>query len=421
MSIKHRLLALFPGLDILSWALADQLIVSGSAFLTTVLVARLLEVADFGRFVLSMTAVLLVQIVQNALITAPMLNLAGKQPDAERASYSGAVMLHQILFSIATTGLVWLALLGTDAIRPDWHLGTVATATALLVFVGQAADFVRRYFFAHGHPHAAFAVDFLRNGAQIGALWFMLREGDGTLNGVLVAMAAAALAACLLSLLFIERVAFSGHSFRDVGWRHWRFSRWLLGSFTLEWLQENYLVLAIGAAVGLAEVGAYRAAQQLVNVTNVPLLAFSHILPRQAGAAYVRGGVPALEAMVRSVSLRFLAPFAVLVGLIGLNGEALLSLVYGTRFSGAGYIVSAFAVILLVQIVREVITVMNRVMENTAPEFYAQLAGCAVVLIFGVALIRAYGAAGALVATGLYGVLVLGIVSASYWRHRQGR
>ncbi len=418
-SLTSRLAAALPGFGNMSWALADQCVVSGATFASTVLAARMLESADFGRFVLCMTAVLLVQLVQNALITAPMLNLASKQPEEKRARYAGSVMLQQALFTLVTTGGVWAILLVSDRIWPEWQLAGAATATAGVVLFGQMADFLRRFYFAFGKASAAFALDVVRYGGQVVLLGAMLLTPQQSLDAVLGVMALSAGAGVLACYRLVGRLEFCSQSLGEVAQRHWRFSRWLLGSFSLEWLQENFLVLAVGASVGLAEVGAYRAAQQLVNVTNIPLLAFSHVLPTQSAAAFASGGTSALEAFVRNTGLRYLLPFALIVVVIGCFGEATLTAVYGPHFAGHGYIVTAFAGILLIQIARELVTVMNRAMENTHPEFYGQLAGCALVLTTGTGLVTAYGIGGALVCAGLYGLTVLAVLATSYLRHRQ--
>src|SRR4051794_365415 len=82
-----------------SWALADQMILSGANFLTGLLVARFLGVGQFGQFNLAWLMVLFVQSIQNSIIHAPMMSIGSKQPSDLRGTYFTIVFFHQLSFA----------------------------------------------------------------------------------------------------------------------------------------------------------------------------------------------------------------------------------------------------------------------------------------------------------------------------------
>ena len=82
------------------FAIADQIVVSGSNFLSNVLLARILGIEEFGRYVLAWTVVLFVQGLQFSAVSSTMLSI-GPKHDAEGArSYFGAMFVHQSIFGI---------------------------------------------------------------------------------------------------------------------------------------------------------------------------------------------------------------------------------------------------------------------------------------------------------------------------------
>ena len=75
-----RLMGLIRAGKAVHWAIADQAIVSGAGFVTTVLLARQLGGEELGRFTLLWLVVLIANAVQFAMIIAPMMSIAPKQP-----------------------------------------------------------------------------------------------------------------------------------------------------------------------------------------------------------------------------------------------------------------------------------------------------------------------------------------------------
>jgi O-antigen/teichoic acid export membrane protein len=139
-----------------NWALADQAIVSGTNFLTGVLVARYLGVEEFGRFTLLWMAVLFVNSIQDALISSPMMSIGPKQSAAETSAYYGAVVAQQAVFSFAALLLVFAGATLIFAVFSEWQMGDMAVPLVVTMFVCQFQGFFRRYFFSHGRVAIAF-------------------------------------------------------------------------------------------------------------------------------------------------------------------------------------------------------------------------------------------------------------------------
>ena len=82
-----------------NWALADQSVVSGANFLTGIILARGLGVAEFGRFSLLWLVVLFVQGIQYNGIVVAMMSIGPKQDAHQRPTYYGGVFLQQAILA----------------------------------------------------------------------------------------------------------------------------------------------------------------------------------------------------------------------------------------------------------------------------------------------------------------------------------
>ncbi len=388
----------------INWALADQAIVSGTNFATTVMIARFLGIEEFGRFVLAWLAVFFAQNLQIALIIDPMMTIGAKQAPAERPAYSGAVLIQQVLLAVVSSVAAFLFLKASGRFFPDWNLAPIALPVALLVLAAQAADFLRRYFFTFSRPHLSFLVDCVRYGGQLLmlAVLFVFAADNATTGNAVYAMATAALLGALVGAPWVRGLSFVRGTVISVTQRHWRFARWLAPSVLSIWARENLIYTVVGAKLGLADVGILRAAQQLVTMVNVPLHGFANVVPMRAGAAYAKQGYAGLVDFIEFFVLRYMAVIFAVLAIIALAGEPLLVFVYGQEYAGNGYLVSAFSLVMAIVLVRTIVAIMMRAMEATVYEFYASAASIALMAFTIIPLVQYFGMSGAMVAAALY-------------------
>lgn len=388
----------------INWAIADQAVVSGTNFATTVLVARFLGVEEFGRFALAWLAVFFAQNLQIALIIQPMMTIGAKQTPQERPAYCGAVLLQQLMLALATFLLVFAVLRSSDGLFPEWGLGGLALPVSALVLVAQGTEFFRRYYFTFSRPALSFAIDCIRYGNQFALLLGLFMTGGqfATISYVFYAMAASGLAAFFVGAACLRNIAFDRSKFSGVARRQWRFARWLAPSVFSLWARENLLYTVVGASFGLAEVGLLRASQQLVTMINVPLHGFANIVPMRAGAAFSSRGYSGLVDFVDGFVLRYKAGILALLIAIAAAGEPLLRFIYGAEYAGNGAIVVAFALAMMVHLLRNTIAIMVQAMEATVYEFYASIASIAVMAITIFPLAQAFGIAGVMLSFLLY-------------------
>ena len=405
------------------WAIADQMLVSGTSFATTLLIARFLGKAEFGRFVLAWLAVWIVQNIQIALITTPITTFAMREPRDRQAAYFGAICVQQVAFAAITTTLVYGLAAASARVVPSWRLDQVAGPLACLILFGQIADIQRRYFYINERTSMTFGLDLARCGTQIDGLLarFLLFPSLAGLGPVLGVIAAAALLGALVGWAFMKPFVFEWSTIREVTRKNWSFARWLLGSTLINCARESFVSISVGSLLGLTEIGALRAVQQLVLSINIPLFVMHNIVPAPASRAYGERGFPGLWGYMKGFALKYAMFLCAVLAVIGALGEQLLTAVYGRGYAGYGWLVTVYAMIMIVFLVRDFLAIMVKTTEKTDFDFYASVLGAAFSFALLFPLIAKFGLAGALLTEALMHAGMLVMIARGlkgHWRDR---
>ncbi len=257
------------------------------------------------------------------------------------------------------------------------------------------------------------ALSAIRYGVQILSLLalFLWVGGDPSLHAVLLAMSFSALLALGIGLVYLGPLRYCPQTIPGVIKRNWRLARWLLPNSVALWAREYFVFSATGTVLGLAEVGALRAAQQLVNVVTVILFGFGNIVPIRAGKAFASDGFDGLLDFIDRFVMRYNALIGGILLLVMLIGELLLTTIYGDVYSGYGYLIRGFALVMLVQLARMTFSNILHAMELTLFEFYASIAGFALVAVASYPLVREFGMAGAMLGIVLFDTVLLFVIS----------
>lgn len=405
----------------IGWALGDQAIVSGASFLTTIIVARLLGVEEFGRFAIAWLIVLLFQNLHSAAIVGPLITIGAIWPEENRAPYLGALLQQQLVFSAVAAVIVYGGVVASGHWAPGWGLGQLALPIGLMVAAGPLAELVRGDCYAMSRPRNSFQISSLRYAIQLGLLLALLAWEPhwASVSAVLYIAAGAAAFAGLAGVLRWSRVQWSVSAFVLVTKRHWTFSRWLLGSSALVTSRELFANVAVGAVLGLADVGLLRAAQQIVFVVNIPLQGLGRLATAYASRAFSEGGFEGLWRFSRGFVLPYMLGIAALLILIALASPLLVSLVFGAAYAGAVPLLTAFALIMLLYLGRDIFFIVSRALQKTAWECLACLAGAVVSVPLLIPLIDVFGIAGALAGEAIY--LAASLVTAGALVRAKGR
>ncbi len=385
-----------------SIALFDQIIVSGSNFAATVLLARMIGVEAFGVFSALWLVVLMSVSIHLGLIAAPLMTIGADKAGEERALYHGAVLANALLlcgaaflaYLVAAFLVLRSSLAGPAAHAPAGLAAALAIAGTLYLF----QDYQRRVFFIFGRPARVLLVDGLHQGLRLLGFIGLGAAGHLTVQSALWTMAGAALIAILAGQNLLPRAAWPGRHYGSATRRHWHSGKWMTLSGLLHWLLGNGPLLVVGILLGPAALGAMRAGQNLAGVLQVALQAFENIVPPAAARAFGRGGTAALRRYLARVAVLGAIVLLPLGALIAHDPALWLELVYGPGFTSPASVLIGYFLASALLFHCLVVICALRVMEVTRPLFTSALAATVISLTAAFPAVRLAGIDGAIAA-----------------------
>jgi O-antigen/teichoic acid export membrane protein len=396
------------------YALVDQLMVSGSNFLTGVAIARSIGLQGFGVFTLLWTAVLFLYSTQIALIVSPMMSIGPKESEDEVAGYYGCVLSHGAVFAVVGSAMLFLLMLCSAWLVPRWGVRPLALPLAAASGCYLMQDLMRRYFYCTWRAGAALINDVVSYLGQLALLLLAWRYAHSDCALVLWITAITSFAAILLGVAMLGPVRISYGKLRRVATRHWISSKWLLGSNLLQWAGGSVFYVSAPAYLGVAAVGAMRAAQSLLNVTNIWFQSLENVIPSEAARRLHHGGVGAMLRYLRQVALRWGGLTLVFAIAVAVFANPLMRFIYGSAFQGYGYVIRWMAFICIVTVITVSPVAGLRAIEKTRPIFYANIVSTLLAFLLSVPIVKVFALRGAVGGILLCRVALLAVLEVSF-------
>lgn len=376
------------------WAIADQALVSGTNFLTNIIVARSLGLSEFGVFALAWMAILFFYTVQLSGIVAPMMSLGPKTSPTDRPQYFGAVIVQELCFLGVCVGLLYF---GLQMMRGLDHRSILSSLTypilgAMVAFLFQ--DFLRRYFFTTRQSFRAFLIDLVSYIPQLPLIVLAVRKYHIHTPGVLWIIALTSLTGVVIGLYWFERIDIDSFSLRRTLARQWMISRWLAPSAVLWWTSTNFFVVVAPVYYGAMAAGVLRASQNLVGACNIWFLGLENVIPAETSRLLNEEGPSSSASYLRSVILKWGLITLVFVSILGLAPNFWLSIFYGSKYAGYGYLLRLYGISYIFVFTGLPLRAGLQAVEHTSPIFWTYVMLTAISLTTAVPLTKWLGLRG---------------------------
>ena len=326
-----------------AFAIFDQAVVSGTNFLTTLIIARTCSQNELGVYSLAWTVVLFLAAAQGNLISVPYTVYCHRRSGEALAGYAGSTLAHQLITSVAAMA----CLLGLNLLL--WMgIGPAGVGPAAWVLLGVIPflllrEFARRFTFAHLALTTAIAIDVVVAVLQVGGLLALGQFQMLSAAAAYGAMGAACAVACLCWWsLNGQPLRFSRQRFVE-DWRgNWSFGKWALTS-QLTGLAFYLLPWILAAVHGEAETGELAACSTLVGLSNLFVIGLNNLLMPKAAQAFSQWGQHALCGVLRKAMLWFVAVLGSLCLAVLFAGDLLAGTIYGPEYGDTGLLVFMLA------------------------------------------------------------------------------
>jgi O-antigen/teichoic acid export membrane protein len=317
-----------------AFAVADQLVSSGSNFLVSVAVGRFGGATELGGFAVALFVWLALIGINRAVLTEPLIIV---EPELDTPRNLRRALAAQLAVGLALGGAVAAVALVLLAVGAP-GIGGPLLALGVVLPMLLSQDLWRALSFGVHRPERALVNDLVFTAVQVVLMaglivtgltsspWFVIAWGIGATAGVVVGL-----------VQFRARPATWPHMelLREL----WPMSRWLLRDFaTLFGAREAYLLIVAAFVTG-AEFGGLRAAESLVGPAYVILLSGGNVALPGATRRYREGGCADLASYSRRVTWVVGGAQWAYSALLVIFGPWLMVTVYGAEFEPYTYLV----------------------------------------------------------------------------------
>lgn len=375
--------------------LLDQAFVSGTNFLTTVILGRVCLRHELGLYAMGFSLLLMLMGVSRALVWMPYITHAPHRAGRRLDRYTGSVTVHMAVFCLLTAlGLaVAAALTGLSASGAELSglLGVLAVAAALML----SREYVRRVYLARLDVLWALVFDVGLAGLQLAGLGILVLGGLLSARGAYGVIAlACGLGAAGWLLVMRHRLRIRRRQVW-VDWRrNWKSARWMFPAALITVAGGNVYPWILALFHGAVSVGAFTAAQGVIFFANPLLLGMCNFFGPFAAHTYARGGVHRLSRAVWWSTLGLLAVMGLFCAVVSVWGGELVQLIYGPRYAGQGEVVRALAYLQLAQAAGIPVSFGLLALHRADYELKTAVIQLAVTFTLGLWCVERFGAAG---------------------------
>lgn len=401
-------------------AIFDQGMISGTNFLTAIVIGRCCGADTLGLYALIASAIALLLGVQEQLITAPYVMYHGRKGPKGLRRYTGSIILHQCLF----TALAFLTF-GGFILNGGVQMSLFKPVALTLVMAFPAIlfrGFVREVALAHCRVLTVVMIDATVCVTQLVVLASLFATDSVSLVFVYAAMGGT----CLLTSLIWLRQNRSAVTFSRTGttvhWlRNWRFGRWALATHVAGTSTPYIMPWVLFMMHGEAATGFLASCSVIVGIANILMSGMSDFLTPRAAAAYAEGGLHGLRRILRVMALFSALAIGIVCVVSLFFGEQIITILYDGKFPGAGELVVLLTFAVLANALGNVagngLWALNQPRANFVADLIALTTAISAALIF----VKPHGPKGAAIA-----ILVASVMGAAarigiFQRHLMSR
>jgi O-antigen/teichoic acid export membrane protein len=314
---------------------ADQMIFSGTNFLTTFFLAQKLVVSSFGLFSSIVIISYLAMSITNALVIQPfqvsVVRVLNKE-DYFRFLFS--VLLVLVLFFGLILKLSVYLVPSLTVFKLD-NNAIICFVTGLLI-----QDFFRKILLGTGKIYTAFSIDCLF--LLLVLISFYLFEIN--LISVLWIFGIANLASSLLGIGIFFRNYKKINSWNSYFVDHINQGKWLFSVSLLQWCSSNFFILVSGIYLGIEALGALRLVQSFFGVINVVLQTVENYFIPKVASIYNDSVVDAKKFLM-NITLIGAVLFGLFLSVFFLFSKEIITLAGGAKYEKYSYVVQIVSVL----------------------------------------------------------------------------
>lgn len=378
------------------FGLVDQALVSGTRFLTTVIIGRMCGADELGIYTLAFSLMLVALNSQESFAMGPFIVYGTRLEGRRKSIYSGSVLLQ--VGALALLAAVALGAAAAVCTVEHWsaHLSSAVGLLALVIPFVLLQQFGRRFALAELDLQAALILDAVLAAIQVGGLSVLALTGNlsaTTAFGV-VGLACAVPGAVWLCRKHKSFVYDPGSVPSHLR-LNWRLGRWMLAAQLISVLGTYAMGWFLALLLDISAAGVYAACASVVCLGNPILLGLSNVLVPEASHAFAAGGHAGARRVTKKAMVLLLGMTGVLAAVLIFFGQNVLLAIYGAEYARHSQVIAILAVGMVFNAAGLAANPAVLAVERSDLGFLSGLLGVVVTCSLGVALIPTWGILGA--------------------------
>lgn len=318
--------------------LSDQGVYSGTSFLVTLFLARLLSAKDFGI----LSSVVLINFLMisttNALVIQPF------QVNNSVISNKESYLVFNGFLQMALSLFLILMLFVTH------YFGGLAETLihlpAIIVFILGFVmhDFFRKSFLAQNKLKEALMIDSVLALSQALFLTWLHFSFLPSLSSVILYLGLSYFPSLLISFYYTPLYKISAIGWKEYAITHLKQGSWLLLVALLQWGSNNIFVITSGIFLGIEALGALRLVQSLFGVLNVLLQTFENYVLPNATRIY-QTSLEDAKKYLKNLSLKGSLIFGFVLFLLFIFSEQIITWSGGEKYHSYHYLIKGMSLL----------------------------------------------------------------------------
>jgi O-antigen/teichoic acid export membrane protein/thymidylate kinase len=384
-------------------AVTDQGFISGSNFVLSIILARVLSASQYGTYAIAYSTFVLFSLIHQALVLEPMTVLGSSLYRKSIRQYLSLLTWMQLAFSVVI--VVCLGLIGIAGPHPVEPNGLALA----FIGMGAASPFVLLFWYAR----RAYYLHLLPGRAVVGAVAYsaLLVAGIGILYyreilspfSTFLVMGASALLTSILLLIRLRSIMVApttsvkvtlGH----VSIQHWRYGCWALVSMVFFWVPWNIFYSVVTRFSGLEGTGTLKALLNLALPITAACSAFSMLFLPHTARLGAEGGWKAAKVQSWKIASLFVLGSSAYWLVVCLFRTQLIHFLYKGQYADVAPLVPVVAISSILSGAAMGPTITIKAMRSPATVSGVYFGSTIVSLLVGIPACWAWGYRGAILA-----------------------
>lgn len=383
-----------------TWLLIlDQCIFSGMSLLTTVFLARILDLKTFGLYSANVLIMYLVLSIFSSIVTQSFqVNVS-----------SGLNKKMYQSFGFCLYSLLMIILCVITLIVNFYFPFSLYFLLFSIGFLYH--DFFRRILLALDKIEEATIIDFILAVSQFSILTYVYFNSITNLSSVLIFIFIGYIPALIYGLVILSPFHFEYHEYITFLKFHISQGKWLTATAVIQWWSSNQFVLYSSLYIGLEALAVLRLVQSIFGIFNLFLQSFENYFLPQSAFHLSIGKNNAIR-YIQKISQYSLPVVAIVLILTFIYSSELISLIGGDKFSSYGYLMRGFTILYGLIWIAQPIRIAIRILLLNRSFFIGYLLTLILSVSFSNFLLREYQLYGTMI--GLIGSQFVLIV---FWQY----